>query len=283
LLQNYCKILTVCATFILLGGGETPLAKAAYNVSSFSELTKMKRIIFALMVLGLAVGRVGLVQAVPLPFNNTLFNTGVDSSGLALPDGTLGDPHYSLVSVPGGTTDILVRNKPPVYPIPPYLLYGDAISAWIGPNGTGCQYDPNCTSTGSLFGPPGTYDYRTTFNLTGLNSGTAAISGLWNTDNNGLGISINGVDTGVLGTHYTTGFTQFLNGDSPFSITSGFKSGVNTLDFFVNNGGSVPNPTALKVEMTGTAAIPEPETYAMLLVGLGLIGFTARRKKDIEV
>ena len=29
--------------------------------------------------------------------------------------------------------------------------------------------------------------------------------------------------------------------------------------------------------------VPEPQTYAMLLVGLGLIGFTARRRKDINV
>lgn len=30
------------------------------------------------------------------------------------------------------------------------------------------------------------------------------------------------------------------------------------------------------------AAIPEPETYAMLLAGLGLLGFTARRRKDLN-
>ena len=29
-----------------------------------------------------------------------------------------------------------------------------------------------------------------------------------------------------------------------------------------------------------TSPVPEPETYAMLLVGLGLLGFTARRRKD---
>ncbi|MDP2225611.1 PEP-CTERM sorting domain-containing protein, partial [Nitrosomonas sp.] len=27
------------------------------------------------------------------------------------------------------------------------------------------------------------------------------------------------------------------------------------------------------------SAVPEPETYAMLLAGLGLVGFTVRRKK----
>ena len=29
------------------------------------------------------------------------------------------------------------------------------------------------------------------------------------------------------------------------------------------------------------AAIPEPETYAMLLAGLGLLGFIARRRKIV--
>jgi hypothetical protein len=29
--------------------------------------------------------------------------------------------------------------------------------------------------------------------------------------------------------------------------------------------------------------IPEPETYAMLLAGLGILGFTARRRKDLCV
>lgn len=35
----------------------------------------------------------------------------------------------------------------------------------------------------------------------------------------------------------------------------------------------------LKEDFTPTAAIPEPETYAMLLAGLGLLGFAARRRK----
>lgn len=30
------------------------------------------------------------------------------------------------------------------------------------------------------------------------------------------------------------------------------------------------------------APVPEPETYAMLLAGLGLVGFMARRRKQIE-
>jgi PEP-CTERM motif len=30
-----------------------------------------------------------------------------------------------------------------------------------------------------------------------------------------------------------------------------------------------------------TAAIPEPETYALMMVGLGLLGFVARRRKKL--
>jgi hypothetical protein len=33
----------------------------------------------------------------------------------------------------------------------------------------------------------------------------------------------------------------------------------------------------------GIAAIPEPETYAMLLAGLGLVGAAARRRKRLEL
>ncbi len=38
----------------------------------------------------------------------------------------------------------------------------------------------------------------------------------------------------------------------------------------------------LRVSVT-TQAVPEPETYAMLLVGLGLLGFISRRRKNLDV
>lgn len=36
------------------------------------------------------------------------------------------------------------------------------------------------------------------------------------------------------------------------------------------------------VNITPNSPVPEPETYAMLLAGLGLLGFTARRRKDLS-
>jgi Protein of unknown function (DUF1566)/PEP-CTERM motif len=42
------------------------------------------------------------------------------------------------------------------------------------------------------------------------------------------------------------------------------------------------NLFALAVRPGQVAAVPEPSTYVMLLAGLGLIGFTARRRKDFS-
>lgn len=64
------------------------------------------------------------------------------------------------------------------------------------------------------------------------------------------------------------------------------------LSLIANNyvsGGSVDNPYGLLYRSYtlerltySAAAVPEPETYAMLLAGLGLVGFVARRRRQVE-
>ena len=190
-------------------------------------------------------------QANPI---TTLFNTGVDSTGTPLSHGTVGDPHYALISVPGGTSAIRIITSVGGYPIPPFI--GDnALSAWIGPN-----------NDDDLEGPVGGYTYRTTFDLTGFNPSTAAITGSWTTDNNGLDILINGTGLG-----FTTPSAAYSSGFFAFSVTSGFVSGVNTLDFVVDNNGG---PTALRVQAAGTAdplspPVPEPQTLTVTKAGTG--------------
>jgi hypothetical protein len=53
-------------------------------------------------------------------------------------------------------------------------------------------------------------------------------------------------------------------------------------DYFVNIIGTQTNDTALSyaTKISVIPAVPEPETYAMLLAGLGLMGFVVRHRKQ---
>jgi hypothetical protein len=52
--------------------------------------------------------------------------------------------------------------------------------------------------------------------------------------------------------------------------------------FGMFNGGTYVTSATTGFFAMAVAPIPEPETYAMLLAGLGLIGFMARRRKQIS-
>ncbi len=195
--------------------------------------------------------------------NLAVFNTGVDASGNPLPGGAV-DPHYTLIDSPdvvfNGPEAFVTNNGFPIGAWAP----NTAVSKWISPR-------PDAANNNAT----GQYTYRTTVDLTGFDPATAVIVGRWMSDNNGLDILVNGNGTGN-----TTLFESFRLGYASFTLDDYFVSGINTIDFVVFNGTAVVNPTGLRVEMTGTALpIPEPGTWAMVGIGLGLVGLgTARRR-----
>lgn len=85
---------------------------------------------------------------------------------------------------------------------------------------------------------------------------------------------------GITSTHANMNWTQFL-----FPFTTGV-SGLHTLTFASTSqaasvagclSGACWGPALDAV----TIMIPEPETYAMMLAGLGLLGFAARRRRTL--
>jgi hypothetical protein len=186
-----------------------------------------------------------------------LFNTGVDGSGNALGADGLADPHYSVTA---SNIGVPINTPAVTYSHPAYAA-NDANSRWISNSSSG--------SPGNGF-----VDFTLTFDLSGLNAATAQISGSWGADNLGT-IFLNGVNTGI-----TNGTFGFL---SPFAINSGFVSSINTLTFQIQDFGP---PLAFRVDnISGTAdvltaAVPEPSTWAMMLLGFAGVGFIAYRRKS---
>lgn len=83
----------------------------------------------------------------------------------------------------------------------------------------------------------------------GLNAPYGALVGSWD----------NGTNFFLIGTSYTGSAT----------------ANILKLYYFDENNGD--NTGSINVNV---AAVPEPESYAMLLAGLGLVGFSARRRKS---
>ena len=207
----------------------------------------------------------------------SLYSTGLGAPGAA-------DPHYALVSAPGGYNTAFVVAGNSKFPFDAYWAAngytpapGAPASGWIAPTA-----DVNTTH------PDGYYTYRTTFSLSGFNPATAAITGFLAADN-AADVYLNGA---LVAHVYAAGgytFTPTSFSQQAFSINKGFGAGQNTLDFVVyNEVQATGNPTGLRVAMSGTAdklalidpiATPEPATLAVFGFGLvGLTGYLRRRR-----
>ena len=150
----------------------------------------------------------------------------------------------------------------------------------------GAQYTDTYSTTHPGYGPqPGTV---ATFNFTGLGTSwtaghleidmadfQASTFGAVNTTFNGITQAFN----------YNDGFPQTLI--RQYTLDSAVLASIISLGYLDividrNSSGDFYGFDYLKLNDYSVAVVPEPETYAMLLAGLGLLGFTARRRKNLS-
>lgn len=193
----------------------------------------------------------GTAAAIPIP----LFNTGTDPTNTAWGPANVPDIHYFYTLSPTAGPPVTVdATNWPIFGGP--WVPNNANSRWIGPDQ-------------SSQGPAGNYTYATQFTLpANTNLATVNVSGMWATDDPGLDIEINTLSTGQI----SAGFSTLV----PFSITSGFQIGLNTIEFLVQNAGG---PTGLRVDKIrgDYSLIPEPATLGLATAGLALIATMRRR------
>ncbi len=190
----------------------------------------------------------------------TLYNTGVDNSGIAT-SGNGADLHWGLLpeslAYDGGTNGS--------FPIGPWIA-DSTTSRWVTPTANAADGNIDHSSDGI-------YTYATIFSLNKLKASTASFSGRFASDNTVDSIQLNGVTISGSG-------GSFDHWNSFSSAGGTFRAGYNLLTFTVRNYAcSCNNPTGLRVEVSGTAtAVPEAATWTMMIAGFGLVGIATRRR-----
>ena len=202
-----------------------------------------------------------------------LFNTGVDASGNVLAPGQA-EQHYVIDASTNGALSL--PNTPTVATSTSWSANdaaGAPGSSWISP-----FTDANGVATKSTSFPSNfTYDYNLTFSLGSLSAASAMITGAVQSDNF-VEILLNGM---ALATQPqppvpSPGSVAYFRTFSAFGTAGGFQSGTNTLTFRVTDFGVI---SGLRVsDLVGTA-VPEPATWAMLIVGFGLVAGQIRRRR----
>jgi hypothetical protein len=211
---------------------------------------------------GLAFAASGAFAALDVPWINGLENTGSGFEAGAI------DTRYSFTALSGtavGTGGHGVVTTGSGFPFSAWIA-NEWDSSWLTPSANAAQSYDSATT--------GLYKWSISFDLTGHDPASAGFSGRWAADNNGY-VVFNGntISTGASYSSWTS-----------FAATTGFVAGVNTIDFYVSNlaqnGG---NPTGVRVEFLDSyasvaAPVPEPESYALILAGLIVVGAVAKRR-----
>jgi hypothetical protein len=181
------------------------------------------------------------------------------------------------------------------------ICLGGGCSAQPGSNVLLNTGETGPTVTGTLNDAPGTVSFTSTENLTAPANGQARVEAADGILNNALTFTFNDGLISALEFNInalTNGdvFFTFAGGDSDGFVTTLYDLGQSGSNFFnafngtfksvtmsFTNGATVQDVRQFRLNTAQVAAVPEPATWALMLLGFGAIGFGMRRRKKPEV
>ena len=196
-----------------------------------------------------------------------VLNTGVDANDVAMSAGSL-DPNWSI-STDGGSTFGAAKVA-----FPAQVCCGmetvDATAVWI------TDQSVTSDSSATAWGVNQVVILRRTFDLSGLDSGSAELHGVWRVADNTVGISLNGQEIVGAVNGFTFGADQALPADGEAGL---FASGLNTLEIRGSSLNSTFDAAYFNGRVTALAPepVPVPPTFWLFGPALGGLGFLRRR------
>lgn len=147
----------------------------------------------------------------------------------------------------------------------------------------------NSSGTNGGMGTWTFFVFRQTFDLSGYDSTTADLKFKWAADDSGEVVAYRGAWTPKFSLNggalvpYPGSPTPTYGYSPVVDISSGFVSGVNTIDFYVEGNGVTDGFSLLTQSFTareGAAPVPEPGT--MMLLGFGMLGLAVFGKRRMN-
>ncbi len=198
--------------------------------------------------------------------------TTVFSTGFGLSTGDV-DPNYTVLGIVANngtnSNSSIALSAPSYTSVPGSAAYVFQDGGYTGalPGLNGAQFISSSAQGGNGLA---TTVYGVTFTL----DSASIIEGFWTADNGGV-IYNNGQYTGVsLLTELNSPAENYTSAHS-FSFLG--TQGENTLTFYITDGGL---PSAFAFDVESVTAVPEPSTWAMMILGFSGVGFLAYRRRN---
>ena len=138
------------------------------------------------------------------------------------------------------------------------------------PNGENYTFENTSVTTPS-------FNDWLSFTVTGNRTLYASISGVSN-----FGVTFTAFDLYADGDLVNALALGTTGNFSPRITYGGLTAATGPATYWINIAGTGVPVTTYNGNIALTAAVPEPETYGMMLVGVGLIGMMARRRRNLS-